>query len=63
MTSLGGFLWIVALGVLFYSMMRKGGGCCGGHDQGNKNQSGHEDHNGNDNHAVLLEQIEDNQPS
>jgi YHS domain-containing protein len=63
MASLGSFLWIAVIGVFFYSMMRKGGGCCGGHDHGNKNQGGHEDHNDNDNHAAPLEQIENNQSS
>ena len=29
MASLGSFLWIAAIGALFYYMMSKGGGCCG----------------------------------
>jgi hypothetical protein len=33
MTSIGSLLWIVAIGAVFFIMTRKGGGCCGGgHD-------------------------------
>ena len=39
MTSIGGLLWIIAIGAPVYFMMRKGGGCCGsGHSQ----DKGHE---------------------
>ena len=31
---------ILAIGVVFYLMRRSGGGCCGGHDHGDKNKHG-----------------------
>jgi len=38
----GGILWLLALGVFFYFMVRSSGGCCGGNDH---------EHNGHDDHA------------
>jgi YHS domain-containing protein len=64
MTSIGSFLWIAAIGGLFYYMMSKGGGCCGGgHDHGDHNQDEHKEHDSNSKHAVHHEQIEDKQSS
>lgn len=40
-------LWIVGIGVVFYLMRKSGGGCCGGHDHGNKESHG--DHGSPDN--------------
>ena len=33
-------LWILGIGVFFYFMRKSGGGCCGGHDHGNKENHG-----------------------
>jgi Cu+-exporting ATPase len=63
MTSLGSFLWIAVIGVLFYSMMRKGGGCCGGHKLKGHGQEAHKEHDSNSEHAAHHEQIEGKQPS
>ena len=64
MTSIGSFLWIAAIGALFYYMLSKGGGCCGGdHDHGDRMHDDHKDHDSNDGHAAHHEQIEDKHPS
>jgi YHS domain-containing protein len=63
MASLGSFLWIAAIGVLFYYMMSKGGGCCGGHNHGDHKQDDHKEHGSDDEHAAHYEQLEDKQPS
>jgi YHS domain-containing protein len=64
MTSLGSFLWIAALGALFYYMMSKGGGCCGGgHNHKDPNQEDHQEHDTNNDHAAHHEQIENKQPA
>ena len=44
MASLGSFLWIAALGALFYYMMSKGGSCCGSHNHGDHDQQDHKEH-------------------
>ena len=60
MTSFGSFLWIAAIGALFYYMMSKGGGCCGGgHKHKEDGQDMHKEHDSNSEH----EQIEDKQSS
>ncbi|MBU0675452.1 MAG: YHS domain-containing protein [Proteobacteria bacterium] len=43
----GNIVWLVAIGVFIYFMMRKGGGCCGGH--GGHDGHGRHDH-GEHNH-------------
>jgi len=42
MITLGSIFWILAIGGLFYYMMRHGGGCCGGHEHGGHGQHGEE---------------------
>lgn len=63
MTSLGSFLWIAAIGALFYYMMRKGGGCCGGgHKHKDNSQTEHKEHGSKSEHVAHPEQIEDKEP-
>ena len=63
MTSLGSFLWIAALGVLFYYMMSKGAGCCGGSKHKDNRQGDHNEHGSSSEHAAHHEQVEDKQLS
>ena len=42
MMGFGSLLWIIAIGALVYFLMRKGGGCCGGHDQGHNHKTNKE---------------------
>ena len=63
MASLGSFLWIAAIGALFYYMMSKGGGCCGGHNHGDHNQEDHKEHENDNDQVTHHEQHEDKQPS
>jgi hypothetical protein len=43
MTGAGSLLWIIAIGVLVYFVMRKGGGCCGStHDQNHDHETNKE---------------------
>ena len=63
MASIGSFLWIIAIGALFYYMMSKGGGCCGGHNHENHNKDEHKEQDTNNEHAAHHEQIENKQPS
>ncbi len=59
MASIGSFLWIAALGALFYYMMNKGGGCCGGgHNHKDQSHDDHKEHEGNNDHATHHEQLE-----
>ena len=63
MASLGSFLWIAAIGALFYYMMSKGGGCCGGgHNHEDHSQKGNKEHESNNDHASHQELLEDKQP-
>ncbi len=36
MTGFGSLLWIIVIGALVYFMVKKGGGCCGGSHDHNK---------------------------
>jgi YHS domain-containing protein len=63
MASLGSFLWIAAIGALFYYMMSKGGGCCGGHNHGDHNQEDHKEHENDNDQVTHHEPHEDKQPS
>lgn len=52
-------LWILGIGVFFYLMRRSGGGCCGGHNQGDANDHGnhnsnHENDAGHDHHTPKM---------
>ena len=58
MTSLGSFLWIAGIGGLFYYMMSKGGGCCGGHKHDDHSQDEHKDHEINHDNVAHHKQIE-----
>ena len=59
--TFGSFLWIAALGALFYYMMSKGGGCCGGGGHGHGDNSGdkHKEHDTNNKHTAHHGQVED----
>ena len=65
MASLGSFLWIAAIGALFYYMMSKGGGCCGGggHKHEDNSQEDHKEHEGDNVHASHHEQLENKRSS
>jgi YHS domain-containing protein len=63
MTSIGGFLWIAALGVLFYYMMSKGAGCCGGPKHNDQNRDNHKEHENSSEHVTHIELLEDDQAS
>lgn len=64
MASLGSFLWIAAIGALFYYMMSKGGGCCGGgHKHEDNSQEDHKEHEGDNVHVSHHEQLENKQSS
>jgi YHS domain-containing protein len=63
MASLGSLLWIAGIGALFYYMMSKGGGCCGGHNHGDHNQDDHNEHGSDDQHATHHEKLENKQSS
>ena len=64
MASIGSLLWIAAIGGLFYYLMSKGGGCCGGgHKHKEDSQEDHKEHESNNDHASLHEQLENKQPS
>ena len=40
----GNLFWIILFGLIIYMVMKKGGGCCGGHDHGDQND--HQGHGG-----------------
>ena len=63
MASIGSFLWIIAIGALFYYMMSKGGGCCGGHNHEDHNKDEHKEQDTNNEQAAHHQQIENKQPS
>jgi Cu+-exporting ATPase len=57
MVSLGSLLWFLAIGGLFYYMMRSGGGCCGSHGHGGHGQhgdgAGHGEHDSHEKPSLL----------
>lgn len=43
----GSIIWFLAIGGLFYFMVKNGGGCCGGHNRNNGHSGNHGDHKAN----------------